>query len=130
MAAACTALSGAHHMPSNSHSAEQQQPSAEIEKSSGSSSPPPTDLNQLSRKRKRIASREPGPADDHHNSNKRSRGESNCRDTKLPLQLSHHDMPPLPPESKEPDVIEKGILTQHDAEQLFALYAYLPPLWS
>ncbi len=36
----------------------------------------------------------------------------------------------LPLVSKEQEVIDKETFSQPDTEQLFAMYAYLPPLWS
>jgi len=39
-------------------------------------------------------------------------------------------MQPLRPESKEQNFIDKQTLSSHDTEQLFALYAYMPPVWS
>jgi hypothetical protein len=106
--------------------------SADIAETPGESPPPPTDPNQLSRKRKRIASRVPSVADNHTNSSKRYRAEPSPPIASHPHHhhVSPHNMPLLPPEGKEQDVTNKGTISQPDADHLFALYAYLPPLWS
>jgi len=115
---------------SNSYSGRQL--SADIAETPRDSPPPPTDPNQLSRKRKRISSRVPDVTDHHNNSSKRSRSESSPPIARLPHhgQVNPHDMPLLPLESKEQDVTDKGTIPQPDTDHLFALYAYLPPLWS
>ena len=109
-----------------------QQLSADIAETPEDSPPPPMDINHRSRKRKRVASRVPGSAAHHNKSNKRSRGESSPLNERLPHDrpVGHHGVSLLPSESNEQGIIDKEILSQPDTEQLFAMYAYLPPLWS